>query len=425
MSESPMFTFVGAPYLEYLPVVDLATGRLLGMEALVRWQHPQEGRISPNELIPQAEATGDIAPLTRWVLMEACNQARQWSPSIQLGVNCTVEQLRRGEVSKAVADALEKTGLRSGQLTLEVTEDAVVDPVASADLRMLSDIGVQLSVDDVGTNWSSFEPFRRHNISTVKIDGSFIAGLERSQGINRLVVETVIHMAHSLAMSALVEAVETPAQVSIVREFNADAAQGFFFARPMSSEDAALFGAGPEVPQFSRTELRTLMRSHPGPIAGPDEVESTEVVAAEVSAAAVRRYGAGSALRRVSDNLTAADDATAADVTVDRSAADDATDNATDNATADPTAADPTTADGAAADGAAADGAVRDDGASGGVAASNGTGEPVRGGGVVFANDGDREELDSLPHPSEDDDETLPHPFSSPLAINPLRHEAV
>jgi EAL domain-containing protein (putative c-di-GMP-specific phosphodiesterase class I) len=426
MSESPMFTFVGAPYLEYLPVVDLATGRLLGMEALVRWQHPQEGRISPNELIPQAEATGDIAPLTRWVLMEACNQARQWSPSIQLGVNCTVEQLRRGEVSKAVADALEKTGLRSGQLTLEVTEDAVVDPVASADLRMLSDIGVQLSVDDVGTNWSSFEPFRRHNISTVKIDGSFIAGLERSQGINRLVVETVIHMAHSLAMSALVEAVETPAQVSIVREFNADAAQGFFFARPMSSEDAALFGAGPEVPQFSRTELRTLMRSHPGPIAGPDEVESTEVVAAEVSAAAVRRYGGGSAVRRVNDNLTAADDATADqsiadDATADRTAADAATadrtaaDNATDNATADPK---PTT-------GAAADGTTTDDGPSGGVAASNGTGEPVRGGGVIFANDGDREELDSLPEPSEDDDETLPHPFSSPLAINPLRHEAV
>ena len=417
MSESPMFTFVGAPFLEYLPVVDLATGRLLGMEALVRWQHPQEGRISPDELIPQAEATGDIAPLTRWVLMEACNQARQWSPSIQLGVNCTVEQLRRGEVSKAVADALDKSGLRSGQLTLEVTEDAVVDPVASADLRMLSDIGVQLSVDDVGTNWSSFEPFRRHNVSTVKIDGSFIAGLERSQGINRLVVETVIHMAHSLAMSALVEAVETPAQVSIVREFNADAAQGFFFARPMSSEDAALFGAGPEVPQFSRTELRTLMRSHPGPIPGPDEVEPTEAVAAEVSAAAVRRYGGGAVVRRVSDDLTAADDAAADDAATDDVAADDA---AADDAATDDVAADDVTADDVAADDVTAD-----DGPSGGVSANNGTGEPVRGGGVVFANDGDREELDSLPQPSEDDQETLPHPFSSPLAINPLRHEAV
>ncbi|MBV8464237.1 MAG: EAL domain-containing protein, partial [Acidimicrobiales bacterium] len=221
MSRSPTFTFVGSPFLEYLPVVDLATGRLLGMEALVRWQHPEQGRISPEELIPQAEATGDIAPLTQWVLMEACTQAREWSPSIQLGVNCTVEQLRRGEVSKAVADALDRTGLRSGQLTLEVTEDAVVDSAASSDLGRLSGMGVQLSVDDVGTNWSSFEPFRSHSISTVKIDGSFISGLERSQGINRLVVETVIHMAHSLGMSALVECVETPAQVSIVREFNA------------------------------------------------------------------------------------------------------------------------------------------------------------------------------------------------------------
>ncbi len=330
--------------------------------------------------------------------MEACNQARHWSPSIQLGVNCTVEQLRRGEVSKAVADALEKTGLRSGQLTLEVTEDAVVDPVASADLRMLSDIGVQLSVDDVGTNWSSFEPFRRHNISTVKIDGSFIAGLERSQGINRLVVETVIHMAHSLGMSAIVEAVETPAQVSIVREFNADAAQGFFFARPMSSADAGLFGAGPEVPQFPRTDIRTLVRSHPGPIPGPDDVAPTEDVAAEVSAAAVQRFGNGATGRLVGAHTKTDDDATTDD---------DTTTDKDDRTTVDH---DQTTGD--------------DDGPSGGAKVSTGSGDPVRGGGVVFANDGSREELDSLPHPS-DDDETLPHPFSSPLAINPMRHEAV
>ena len=346
MSQSPMFTFVGAPYLEYLPVVDLATGRLLGMEALVRWQHPQRGRISPDELIPQAEATGDIAPLTRWVLLEACTQARSWSPSIQLGVNCTVEQLRRGEVSKAVADALEKTGLRSGQLTLEVTEDAVVDPVASADLRRLSDMGVQLSVDDVGTNWSSFEPFRRHSISTVKVDGSFIAGLERSQGINRLVVETVIHMAHSLGMSALVECVETPAQVSIVREFNADAAQGFFFAKPMSSEDAVQFGSGPDVPQFSRTEIRTLVRPHPGPIP---------------SAAPVAGDGESNGAGPGPDSVTS-------------------------------------------------DGAPRRDSTH----RDNGDNSNS----VVFAQDGERDELESLPGPGRDD--SLPHPFSSPLAINPL-----
>jgi EAL domain-containing protein (putative c-di-GMP-specific phosphodiesterase class I) len=255
----PTFALVGAPYLEYLPVVDLSTGRLLGMEALVRWQHPTHGLISPTHLIPHAEVSGDIGPLTRWILMEACEKACNWSPSIQLGVNCTIHQLRRGDVSKSVARALEVTGFRSGQLTLEVTEDAIVDSSASADLKTLSDMGVQLSVDDVGTNWSSFEPFKRNSISTVKIDGSFIAGLESTQGINRLVVETVIHMAHSLGMSAIVEWVETAAQVEIVRAFNADAAQGFFFSRPMSSDDAVVFATGPEVPQFSRTEMRTLV----------------------------------------------------------------------------------------------------------------------------------------------------------------------
>ncbi len=255
----PAFSLVGAPYLEYLPVVDLSTGRLLGLEALVRWIHPTKGRVSPDALIPEAEASGDIGPLTRWVLAEACDQARRWLPSIQLGVNCTVQQLRRGEISSAVAAALDESGLDSGRLTLEVTEDAVIDSTAAADLQTLSKMGVQLSVDDVGTNWSSFEPFKRHSISTVKIDGSFIAGLEPSQGINRLVVETVIHMAHSLGMSAIVECVETLSQVEIVRTFNADAAQGFFFARPLSRDDVAMLVRGPEVPQFSRAEMRTLL----------------------------------------------------------------------------------------------------------------------------------------------------------------------
>ncbi len=256
---APVLSLVGAPLLEYLPVVDLSSGRLLGMEALVRWEHPTKGRLPPEEVIADAEASGDIAPLTRWILGEACEQARRWSPSVQLAVNCTVQQLRRGEVSKAVVEALEESGLRSGQLTLEITEDAVVEPEACSDLKKLSEIGVQLSIDDVGTNWSSFEPFQRHAIGTVKIDGSFVSGLEPAQGINRLVVETVIHMAHSLGMSAVVECVETNEQVEIVRKFDADAAQGFFFARPMRAEHAEALAAGPDIPRFSLTETRTLV----------------------------------------------------------------------------------------------------------------------------------------------------------------------
>jgi EAL domain-containing protein (putative c-di-GMP-specific phosphodiesterase class I) len=260
----PTFTLQGTPYLEYLPVIDVSTGRLLGMEALVRWRHPTRGRISPDLLIPAAEASGDIGPLTRWIVAAACEEACHWSHSIQLGVNCTVEQLQRGEVSVAVGEALKETGFPSDQLNIEVIEDAVVDPTASADLLALSDMGVQLSVDDVGTNWSSFEPFKRHAISTVKIDGSFVAGLESNQGINRLVVETVIHMAHSLGMSAIVEQVENANQLRIASSFGADAAQGFFFARPIPRADARLFAEGPEIPVFSRTEAQTLLLAEGG-----------------------------------------------------------------------------------------------------------------------------------------------------------------
>ena len=279
----PTFTLAGAPYLEFLPVIDLSSGRLLGMEALVRWNHPTQGLILPDQLIPQAELNGDIGPLTEWVLMEACHQACSWSPSIQLGVNCTIEQLRRGEVSKAVEAALDQTGFAHGQLTVEVTEDAIIDPSASSDLKALSQMGVQLSVDDAGTNWSSFEPFKRHSIGTVKIDGPFIAGLESNQGINRLVVETVIQMAHSLGMSAIVEWVETEAQVEIVRSFNADAAQGYFFSRPMSCEDAASMARGPDVPQFSRTHIRTLERDGSGePTTGSEGPETGAADAARL-----------------------------------------------------------------------------------------------------------------------------------------------
>ncbi len=257
----PTFTLQGTPYLEYLPVIDVSTGRLLGMEALVRWRHPTRGRISPDLLIPAAEASGDIGPLTRWIVAAACEEATHWARSIQLGVNCTVEQLQRGEVSLAVAEALAESGLPSDQLNIEVTEDAVVDPTAAADLQALSDMGVQLSVDDVGTNWSSFEPFKRHAISTVKIDGSFVAGLESNQGINRLVVETVIHMAHTLGMSAIVEKVENVNQLRIAASFGADAAQGFFFARPIGRADARSFAEGPEIPVFSRSVPQTLLLS--------------------------------------------------------------------------------------------------------------------------------------------------------------------
>jgi hypothetical protein len=142
----------------------------------------------------------------------------------------------------------------------DVVRDVLVaDPVASPDLHALSDLGVQLSVDDVGTNWSSFEPFRRNSISTVKIDGSFTSGLEAQQGINRLVVETVTHMAHSLGMSAIIEKVESAEQAEIAKVFHVDAAQGYFFSEPLPQGQARILASLPEVPVFSRTDVRTLV----------------------------------------------------------------------------------------------------------------------------------------------------------------------
>ena len=237
--DAPEATFVleGGPVLEFQPVVDLADGRLLGIEALVRWDHPTLGLLAPDQLFPWVEANGDIVALSDWVLTEACRQAIAGRPACSWPstARCAAAPGRR---RPAVATALEASGSTPDRLTLEITEGTVADDAAFAELRACRSLGVQLAVDDVGTNWSSFEPLRRLAVNTVKIDDSFVAGLETNQGINRLVVETVIHMAHSLGMATIAEGVETARQVALVREFDADAAQGFFFARPMSPEDA-------------------------------------------------------------------------------------------------------------------------------------------------------------------------------------------
>jgi EAL domain-containing protein (putative c-di-GMP-specific phosphodiesterase class I) len=228
----------GEPALEYQPLIDLASGRLLGFEALLRWRHPEEGMVLPSLLLPWLEANGDIVQLGEWVLAEGCEQAASWPKNIQLAVNLSIVQLRRGVGSAGVARALERSGLEPDRLTIEVTEHAMVEDVAMSDLRAIGAIGVELAVDDVGTSWTSFDVLRRMAVNTVKIDRSFVGSLEAHQGINRLVVETVVSLAHSSGISTVAEGVETSLQSSIVREFECDAAQGYFFAPPLSIEVA-------------------------------------------------------------------------------------------------------------------------------------------------------------------------------------------
>ncbi len=237
----------GEPRLAYQPVVDLASGRLLGFEALLRWNHPTEGLILPKLLVPWAEANGDIVALGEWVLVEGCRRAITWPSSTQLAVNCSIVQLRRKTAVRAVCRALDESGLDPDRLTIEVTEHAMADDEAVGELHAIAELGVQLSVDDVGTSWSSFDVLRRLAVNTVKIDESFVMGLEAREGINRMVVETVVHLAHSAGMSTIAEGVETALQASIVRRFDSDGAQGYYFSPPLADEEATQLANEPEL----------------------------------------------------------------------------------------------------------------------------------------------------------------------------------
>ena len=269
----PDLVIDGEPELLFQPAVDLATGRLLGFEALLRWNDPVQGRISPKELIPWAEANGHMTALNGWVLHEACARAVAWRSDIQLAVNCSVFQLRRNEAAEAAAFALEESGLHPDRLTVEVTETTLADHGAAADLQAISRLGIQLTVDDMGSDWSSLENLQHFAVNTMKIDGSLIDGIDHPGGVNRAIVETIVKVSHSLDLCTVAEAVETAAQVAILREVGADVGQGYFFAPPLSADEALALTSMDELPIF--------------PLSGPpaNERSAAELSTAEASAA--------------------------------------------------------------------------------------------------------------------------------------------
>jgi EAL domain-containing protein (putative c-di-GMP-specific phosphodiesterase class I) len=275
---TPEVTFLleGRPVLNFHPVVDLSDGRLLGMEALVRWVHPNLGLIGPDRLLPMVEDNGDIVALNRWVLAEAAIQAQQWSPSVQLSVNCSLEQLRNSDMVDAASDVLAMSNIGPGRLTLEIHEDSVSDSVTVDHLRALSAMGFELAVDHVGASWLSFEPLSRLSVRTVKIDGSLVAGSGSADGMDRLVIEKTVDMAHSLGMATIVERVETVEQVKTVRSIGVDAAQGFFFSRPMLPEDASELATGSVSPKFSMIRPLTMAGS-PAGARGADTADAEPV----------------------------------------------------------------------------------------------------------------------------------------------------
>jgi diguanylate cyclase (GGDEF)-like protein/PAS domain S-box-containing protein len=229
--------------LHYQPVVAAATGRITGLEALVRWRHPTRGLISPVEFIPLAEETGLILPLGRWVLEEASRQVKAWedtvpeSADVVVSVNLSPRQFRQPDLDREVARVLAHTGLAPQRLCVEVTEGVMVDDVelATHTLQKLADLGVTVSVDDFGTGYSSLSYLKRFPIDYVKIDRSFIRGLGREK-VDSEIVRSVIRLAAAIGIRAVAEGVETEDQLSQLRDLGCPLVQGYHLAPPQPPE---------------------------------------------------------------------------------------------------------------------------------------------------------------------------------------------
>ncbi len=229
--------------LHYQPQTDAANGRLLGFEALVRWQHSERGIISPLEFIPIAEESGLITALGGWVLREACRQARAWLdcgfPPFTIAVNISMKQFQDEELYATIAQALAEARLPASYLELEITEsiglqgaDRVIDK-----LNKLKSLGVRIAIDDFGTGYSSLHYLQKLPLDTLKIDKSFIRNME-SEAAGASIVRSIIDLAHSLKLTVLAEGVEHRWQVDKLAEFGCDRLQGYYMARPMAAPDA-------------------------------------------------------------------------------------------------------------------------------------------------------------------------------------------
>jgi diguanylate cyclase (GGDEF)-like protein/PAS domain S-box-containing protein len=229
--------------LRYQPVVALGSGEIVGLEALVRWNHPKRGLLDPGEFVSIAEDSGLIEPIGRWVQETACRQALGWHDlqpdqrPLDLAVNLSARQVAHRDLADSVREILNRTGLDPVNLRLEVTESVLVEESASATatLEALSEIGVRLVLDDFGTGYSSLAYLNRFPFDALKIDRSFVDGLGVEQE-RTAIVEAVIGMARALSLDAIAEGVENEAQLSELRRLGCDFAQGHLFSRPLAPE---------------------------------------------------------------------------------------------------------------------------------------------------------------------------------------------
>jgi EAL domain-containing protein (putative c-di-GMP-specific phosphodiesterase class I) len=218
--------------LHYQPQVSLATAEVRGAEALLRWQHPRNGLLPPDDFLPELAHTPLMARITSWVVETACREAVGWEHAA-VAVNIAASDAAGPAIVDTVCDALDATGLPSGRLTLEVTEHALLSDLAhaTANLRALSDTGVRISLDDFGTGYSSMLYLRELPITEIKIDRLFTAGLGRNRD-DDAIVAGLVKLAHTIGVEVVAEGVETEDQADALRELECDAAQGFLFGAP-------------------------------------------------------------------------------------------------------------------------------------------------------------------------------------------------
>jgi diguanylate cyclase (GGDEF)-like protein len=225
----------------YQPAIDLRTGELMGVESLVRWQHPTRGLVGPDQFIALTEETGLIVALGSWVLREACRRWTHWEESgtatPRMSVNLSTRQLAQPDLVDVVADVLGETGMDPARLSLEITESTVLEDTESAlnTLEALKRQGVRISLDDFGTGYASLALLKRLPVDELKIDRSFVMGLGRDPQ-DSAIVSTVVGLTEALGLVAIAEGVETPAQAEELRRIGCRFAQGFYFARPQPPE---------------------------------------------------------------------------------------------------------------------------------------------------------------------------------------------
>lgn len=262
-------------HLHYQPKIDALSGRLQGVEALLRWYHPERGLIPPNVFIPIAERFGLINALGNWVIDESCRQMRAWADQglqMSVAINLSVHQLRTEDLVRRIDDALNRHRLHPSQLLCEITESVAMEDIRSTQraFEELSRIGVYLSIDDFGTGYSSLSYLRQLPARQLKIDRSFVADIDRTD--SRAIVGAVIQLAHQLGLRVVAEGVETEDQRQTLLDLQCDELQGFLLARPM---DVAAFG------NWMQKQATSDGQQRPAPAGEPPPGEPAQAVSGQ------------------------------------------------------------------------------------------------------------------------------------------------